>query len=272
MSSDRAGSATTSCSDLPRSCRSPLYSAATRAARFPHWRMASASRISFLRMRRASSVRSSAWGCATAQERPGGNGKLYDVQRLVAPDQHESAQEGGGDVVSMRRAAGGPLGLHGERQELARRKRAPGKEVGPEDGGYGACRGASQPRAQGHPFFQRDLDAEREPDLREIAVHGNGGRVLLRVPGKLAPVSRDGDHRDGLARSRADRLTASPGFSSAKPSTSKPEATLATVAGAKTLMRESSGISGPCARPGRRARRGTRRGSCAAPGRDPFLR
>ena len=74
ISSERTGSATTSSRERPSSARSPSYRAATSAARFPHWRMASESFNSFLRMRRASAVCTSVCGCTTAAASPAGTG------------------------------------------------------------------------------------------------------------------------------------------------------------------------------------------------------
>ncbi len=193
---DRAGSATTSWRDLPSSARSPLYSAATSAARLPHWRMASERRISFFSIRRASSVRSSACGMDDGAGKALRNGKLHDVQRLVAPDQDEAAQEGRGHVVGVRRAARHPLGLHRERQQLAAVR--------------AGCRPGGSPPSLRPPRWPRSFPAPSSaasafpgrsprrtgwPTLSRKRADGHRGGVLFRITGEPAVIARDATTR-----------------------------------------------------------------------------
>ena len=64
-----------------------------------------------------------------------------DVERLVAPDQDETAEQGWRYVVGVGGAAGDPLGLHAERQERRAIERPPQQLIDGKHGRARACGG-----------------------------------------------------------------------------------------------------------------------------------
>ena len=104
----------------------------------------------------------------------------------------------------------------------------------------GARRAAAEAARQRQALADRQRDAARLAELRQQRQHRHAGRVARRLARQTAAVARDVVDR---ARPPAPSVavTSSPGSSSAKPRTSKPQATFETVAGAKAVTEVMSG-------------------------------
>jgi len=98
----------------------------------------------------------------------------------------------------MGRSAGYLFGFHGEGQKLSNRKGTAGQDIGAVDRGHGAGCGTAQSGAHRHLLAHRDLQAEGKADLLEETPDRHGGRVFVRIAGKLAVVPLHGENIDPL--------------------------------------------------------------------------
>ena len=219
-----------------RSARSRRGAARRRARRgSPTAGSASASGTVVPSSARAFAVSISRSGCTTTAVRPAGTGSRTTSGGFGRADEHEAAADRRRDVVGMRRAGAEPLAFEraGD-QRLERRVRAEQRVDG--DDRRGGARGAAAEAArQRQPLA--DASARRRAARRAPSAAPAPRRRPCSAPPRAAAARRRPmmssmrDARPGASRA----VTSSPGASSAKPSTSNPQATFDTVAGAKAV-------------------------------------
>ncbi len=170
-----------------------------------------------------------------------GDRQPHQVERVVAPDEHDAAQHGRGDVVGVGRPARRALAGHGALHEGVRGERASQGLVGRDRAGRRRRAGAAQPARERHPLLAATRRRPATPPSAAARRSTSAAATLaaLRAASRgSAPPSPVTPASSTPGRSDTSTSTTSPGRCKASPSTSNPGPRFDTVAGANTRTRD----------------------------------
>ena len=220
--------------------RSPAYNDATRAARLPHCETASASGICLRRMRRAASVGISKSGLRSATARPSGTGRRTrssgaTLRISTKPPIRAGAALSACPVPAAIRSA---ARAHGSSSSAA--SGSPASRLTARRAAAALAAELPSPEARGIPLCRIRSTPNGSPS-RSSSPRAATTAVLLSPRGRRPP-SPVTSSRVTPPPSRRRASTVSPGRSTANPSTSNPDPTLATVAGANAVTRRGRAL------------------------------
>ncbi len=174
---------------------------------------------------------------------PAGTGSRTHVRRAGTPHEHEAAADGRRDVVGVRRSGAEPLAFERAGDEHVGRAARAEQRVDRHDRRGGARRAAAEAARQRQSLA--DASATRRAARRAPVSSASAATpAVLRAASRGSRPPSPSMSSIGTPADAKRAVTSSPGASSAKPSTSKPQPTFDTVAGAKAVTDVIGGSSG----------------------------